>query len=49
MIRAGVAHIPEDRLGEGLVGNLPLSDNAVLKAYDRPPLALRSAACTCSA
>jgi ABC-type uncharacterized transport system ATPase subunit len=40
MIRAGVAHVPEDRLGEGLVGNLPLSDNAVLKAYDRPPLAL---------
>jgi simple sugar transport system ATP-binding protein len=39
MIRLGVAHIPEDRLGEGLVGNLPLADNAVLKAYDRPPLA----------
>jgi ABC-type uncharacterized transport system ATPase subunit len=39
MIRAGVAHIPEDRLGEGLIGNLPLSDNAVLKSYDRPPLA----------
>jgi simple sugar transport system ATP-binding protein len=39
MIRAGVAHIPEDRLGEGLVGNLPLADNAVLKSYDRPPLA----------
>jgi general nucleoside transport system ATP-binding protein len=35
----GVAHIPEDRLGEGLVGNLPLADNAVLKSYDRPPLA----------
>ena len=44
----GVAHIPEDRLGEGLVGNLPLTDNAILKSYDRPPLAvgpfLRSAA-----
>ena len=39
LIRAGVAHVPEDRLGEGLIGNLPLSDNAVLKAYDRPPLA----------
>jgi general nucleoside transport system ATP-binding protein len=37
--RLGVAHIPEDRLGEGLVGNLPLADNAVLKSYDRPPLA----------
>jgi general nucleoside transport system ATP-binding protein len=39
MTRLGVAHIPEDRLGEGLVGNLPLSDNAILKSYDRPPLA----------
>jgi general nucleoside transport system ATP-binding protein len=39
MIRLGVAHIPEDRLGEGLVGNLPLSDNAILKSYDRPPIA----------
>jgi simple sugar transport system ATP-binding protein len=39
MTRLGVAHIPEDRMGEGLVGNLPLADNAVLKAYDRPPLA----------
>jgi simple sugar transport system ATP-binding protein len=39
MARRGVAHIPEDRLGEGLIGNLPLTDNAVLKAYDRPPLA----------
>lgn len=39
MTRCGVAHIPEDRLGEGLVGNLPLADNAVLKSYDRPPLA----------
>ena len=38
LTRLGVAHIPEDRLGEGLVGNLPLADNAVLKAYDRPPL-----------
>jgi ABC-type uncharacterized transport system ATPase subunit len=39
LTRLGVAHIPEDRLGEGLVGNLPLADNAVLKSYDRPPLA----------
>jgi ABC-type uncharacterized transport system ATPase subunit len=39
MTRLGIAHIPEDRLGEGLVGNLPLVDNAVLKAYDRTPLA----------
>jgi ABC-type uncharacterized transport system ATPase subunit len=39
LTRRGVAHIPEDRLGEGLVGNLPLNDNAVLKSYDQPPLA----------
>jgi ABC-type uncharacterized transport system ATPase subunit len=39
MTRRGIAHIPEDRMGEGLVGNLPLADNAVLKSYDRPPLA----------
>ncbi|HLZ26664.1 MAG TPA: ABC transporter ATP-binding protein [Chloroflexota bacterium] len=39
-MRLGVAHIPEDRLGEGLIGNLPLNDNAVLKSYDQPPLAL---------
>jgi simple sugar transport system ATP-binding protein len=39
LARRGVAHVPEDRLGEGLIGNLPLSDNAVLKSYDRPPLA----------
>jgi len=39
MTRRGVAHIPEDRMGEGLVGNLPLADNAVLKSYDRPPIA----------
>jgi general nucleoside transport system ATP-binding protein len=37
--RLGVAHIPEDRLGEGLVGNLPVADNAILRFYDRPPVA----------
>ncbi len=39
MARAGVAHIPEDRLGEGLVGNLPLQDNALLKCYYQRPIA----------
>ena len=37
--RRGVAHIPEDRMGEGLVGNLPVADNAILRFYDRPPIA----------
>ncbi len=39
LTRRGVAHIPEDRLGEGLVGNLPVADNAILRSYDRPPVA----------
>jgi general nucleoside transport system ATP-binding protein len=39
LARRGVAHIPEDRLGEGLVGNLPVADNAILRFYDRPPIA----------
>ena len=39
MVRRGVAHIPEDRLGEGLVGNLPVADNAILRSFDRPPIA----------
>jgi simple sugar transport system ATP-binding protein len=39
LARRGIAHIPEDRLGEGLVGNLPVADNAILRSYDRPPIA----------
>ncbi|MDX1616070.1 MAG: ABC transporter ATP-binding protein [Candidatus Promineifilaceae bacterium] len=38
-IEAGVAHIPGDRLGMGLAGNLPVSDNLIMKAYRREPLA----------
>ncbi len=38
VIRQGVSHVPEDRLGMGLVPNLPISDNEALKAYRRPPL-----------
>lgn len=37
-IREGVAHIPGDRLGMGLAGNLPVSDNLIMKSYRRPPL-----------
>jgi simple sugar transport system ATP-binding protein len=36
--RAGVAHIPEDRLATGLIGGMDLSDNAILRDYARPPL-----------
>jgi ABC-type uncharacterized transport system ATPase subunit len=39
VIDAGVSHIPGDRVGVGLVPNLPVSDNLAMKAYRRPPLA----------
>jgi ABC-type uncharacterized transport system ATPase subunit len=32
-IRAGVAHVPEDRLGTGVAPNLSISDNVSLKSY----------------
>jgi general nucleoside transport system ATP-binding protein len=36
--RAGVAHIPEDRLATGLIGGMDLSENAILRDYAEPPL-----------
>lgn len=39
VIEAGVSHIPGDRVGVGLVPNLPVSDNLAMKAYRHPPLA----------
>ncbi len=39
VIEAGVSHIPGDRVGVGLVPNLPISDNLAMKAYRHPPLA----------
>jgi len=38
-IRAGIAHIPEDRLGTGLAPSLSISRNASLKTYRSPPIA----------
>ncbi len=38
-IQAGISHVPGDRLGMGLVPNLPVSDNIILKGYRKPPLA----------
>ncbi len=32
-----VAHIPEDRLHQGIVGDLSLKDNVILKAYRKKP------------
>ncbi|MBN1247682.1 MAG: ABC transporter ATP-binding protein [Anaerolineae bacterium] len=40
-IRAGVSHIPADRVGMGSVGDMPVADNIVMKAYRLPPLAQR--------
>jgi general nucleoside transport system ATP-binding protein len=37
-IAAGVAHVPEDRLGTGLAPSLSVASNAVLKSYRRPPV-----------
>ncbi|MGI9252710.1 MAG: ABC transporter ATP-binding protein [Thermomicrobiales bacterium] len=36
--RAGVAHIPEDRLATGLVGAMDLSQNSILRDYNQPPI-----------
>jgi simple sugar transport system ATP-binding protein len=35
----GVAHVPEDRIGDGLVGDFPVADNLVLNTYYLPPFA----------
>jgi general nucleoside transport system ATP-binding protein len=40
-IEAGLALIPEDRLGTGLVGEMTAADNLILKRYRRPPLSFR--------
>jgi simple sugar transport system ATP-binding protein len=34
---AGIAHIPEDRLGSGLAASASIEDNLVLKSYRRAP------------
>jgi simple sugar transport system ATP-binding protein len=36
--RAGVAHVPEDRIGTGLVRGLDLAGNAILRAYRATPI-----------
>jgi simple sugar transport system ATP-binding protein len=36
--RAGLAHVPEDRLHTGLSPSLPIEDNLALTSYRRPPL-----------
>ncbi len=39
LIQAGVSHIPEDRVEMGLVGNMAVADNLVMKGYRKSPLA----------
>lgn len=39
MQEAGLAYIPEDRLGAGLVGALPVTDNMVLSRFGASPFA----------
>ncbi|MEZ4768682.1 MAG: hypothetical protein R2844_09690 [Caldilineales bacterium] len=38
IIQDGLGYVPGDRLGTGLVGNLPISENIILKEYRREPL-----------
>jgi len=39
IIEKGVAHIPEDRLGDGLVTAFPVADNFILSTYYKLPFA----------
>jgi ABC-type uncharacterized transport system ATPase subunit len=39
LVNRGEAHIPEDRQKHGLVLSYPVSDNLVLRTYQRPPFA----------
>jgi len=34
----GIAYIPEDRLGEGLIARFSITENAVLRDYQAPPV-----------
>ena len=38
-LRAGIGHVPEDRLRSGLAPSMAVADNAVLREYRRPPIA----------
>jgi ABC-type uncharacterized transport system ATPase subunit len=38
-IRAGLAHVPEDRQVDGLVLNMSIAENLILDQYDAPPFA----------
>ncbi len=38
MINHGVSHIPEDRLGVGLIPSMSIEKNLILKNYRKPPI-----------
>lgn len=38
MIKAGISHIPADRIGMGVVGDMAVSDNLAMKGYREAPL-----------
>jgi simple sugar transport system ATP-binding protein len=42
MIRAGMSHIPADRGAMGVVGDMSVSDNLVMKRYRRAPMTDRA-------
>lgn len=37
IIRNGIAYIPEDRLHRGVILNLSVAENLILKSFDQPP------------
>jgi simple sugar transport system ATP-binding protein len=39
LLEAGVGHVPEDRLRDGLIVDFSIADNMVLDTYDQPPFA----------
>jgi ABC-type uncharacterized transport system ATPase subunit len=39
VLEAGVGHVPEDRLRDGLIVDFSIADNLVLDQYDLPPFA----------
>jgi simple sugar transport system ATP-binding protein len=39
VLDAGVGHVPEDRIRDGLVVDFSIADNMVLDTYDKPPFA----------
>ncbi len=37
ILAMGVAHVPEERMHMGMVPNMSVAENLILKGYDRPP------------